>query len=44
MIGKTRKSRSELANKGDILLDEIRDLPEPMQEKLLRVLEKGPRR
>jgi two-component system, NtrC family, response regulator HydG len=36
---KDRVGRFELANKGDIFLDEIGDLPIPTQTKLLRVLE-----
>ncbi len=36
---KDRIGRFELANKGDIFLDEIGDLPIPTQTKLLRVLE-----
>jgi len=36
---KDRVGRFEMANKGDIFLDEIGDLPIPTQTKLLRVLE-----
>ena len=36
---KDRIGRFEMANKGDIFLDEIGDLPIPTQTKLLRVLE-----
>ncbi len=36
-----RKGRFELADGGTIFLDEIADIPGPMQVKLLRVLQKG---
>ncbi len=36
---RTRKGRFELAHKGDIFLDEVGDIPLPMQVKILRVLQ-----
>ena len=38
---KTREGRFELADGGTIFLDEVGDVPPPLQVKLLRVLEEG---
>jgi len=38
---KTRKGKFERADGGTLLLDEVGDMPLPMQAKLLRVLEEG---
>ncbi len=38
---KTRKGRFEVADGGTIFLDEVGDIPPPLQVKLLRVLEEG---
>jgi len=38
---RTRKGRFELADKGTLLLDEISEMAQPLQSKLLRVLQEG---